>query len=131
VKKIILIFLFIFIAVILSSCKHFVFIAPIGTWQSDFPAIKFEVNDDSIDYYGVFVNGSDEIEIVAFFSEFDYRFGIYDRIIMNGSLGEPTVNFQFFDGNYTISDDIITYVLTPRWQEIHGFSEIIFTRISD
>ena len=107
---------------------------PIGVWQSDDPYMVIYIeSQESGNHYGVYHNGSDVIEVTFHFAGLTNNFRIRDTEKWNkyneeGDLVERD-KYEYFNGTFKVQDNVMYYTIRPKWQELRGISEIVFTKI--
>ena len=130
-KKIFLATYLIVLLLILSSCTTYKLIVPVGLWQSDNPSITLDITEDDRDHYGTYVKDGEEIEIYIGFGHVSNRLFIHDAIIQDENFKGSMDDYEYFAGSWEVKDDKIYYTLLPKWKEMHGIDEIVFTKIAD
>jgi len=70
----------------------------------------------------------EEIEIAINFSHLNNRFSIYP-VDEEGNV-RANSDYEYFHGTFELKEDKVYYTLLPKWQEMHGVKEIIFTKIA-
>ena len=136
-KKICIVIYCFIVMLILSSCTTYVFITPVGLWQSDDPQITLNItNEDEEqnqdrDHYGTYIKNGEEIEIYIVFGHVSNLLSVYDAIILDknfkGTMDEQTL----FCGHWEVKDGKLYFTLLPKWQGMYGIKEIVFTKTAD
>ena len=130
-KKICIIICCAIILLTLSSCTTYELVVPAGLWQSDDPQITLDITDEEIVYNGVYVRNGEEIDICIGFGNVSNRLFIHDAIILDENFEGYWEDYLYFSGPWEVKDDKLYLTLLPKWQEMYGIEEIVFTKIAD
>lgn len=127
-------FLIIFCAVLffgLSSCTTYKLVVPVGLWQSDNPSITLDIENEERAHYGTYIKDSEEVVIYIVFGHVSNLLSVYDEIVNDDNYKGVWDDYEYFVGHWKVKDDKIYFALLPKWQEMHGIKEIVFTKIED
>jgi len=136
-KKAFMLLVMFFIVLMLFSCTRDIpeFKPPIGLWLSETPYIVIDIQSEERGYhYGTYNDGEEDIEIYVLFG-FTNNFHIRDNVKWEKYNEEHNLNerdkYEYFSGWFEVRGDKMYYTLNPKWQEMHGFKKIVFTKVVD
>jgi len=128
-KKLMILFVCCVIPVLaLSSCTTYELVVPVGFWQSDNPAIMLDITDEDRDHYGTYVIDGEEIEIYIVFGHVSNRLFVYDAIVQDENYKGAWDDYTYFCGPWEAKGGELYFTLLPKWKEMHGIDEIVFTK---
>ena len=130
-KKVFLLICCTILVLTLSSCTTYKLVVPVGLWQCDNPAITLDIKDDELDHYGTYVMDGEEIEAYIVFGDVSNLLSVYGTIVQDENYKGDWDDYTYFVGHWEVRDDKLYFNLLPKWQEMHGIDEIVFTKIAD
>ena len=105
---------------------------PYGKWESTEPYIIMDINPQNEEFYGVYQQDDEIIDVLITFKNLWKEFDIYNVSDLSKISQPDFYELALLNGEYAIRNNKLYYRVKPYWKEKSGITHtIVFDKIEE